>query len=342
MSIPIEREKAEGLLKQNWVQDRLRQTHRRLEKLSEAYYRLPLTDDNTCVFLADDKRCLIEVHEGRERKPEECKRFPFAAVKTMEGQLAYDASASCKHVAEVLISGFRPIVPRPESDLGLLPQDFPERIPVGIGRRTFDLPTFWRYQEQLTEIFRGASSAHEALGVVQDYLRDQNTKTHLKVETEPFYEEFPSPLGGEGARRADEGLPYLAWALALYLLRKPYGSWSWFQMLLQRQVVDTRIFGETTVSTSQPLNTADETLLKGFLHNILRRYVLISHGHSLAQMLGLACAGYVLVQWYAAALGETSLAIRIVERYYTGHHPYFLERFRSTRLGWWCRKALLG
>lgn len=315
ISIPIEREKAERILAKLWVQDRLTETHRKLEKLSSEYYRLPLTDENTCVFLAEDKRCLIEVHEGRDTKPEECKRFPFAAVKTESGELSYDASASCKHIAEMLLTAFAPILPQPDSDLGLIPQEFPTRIETGYGRRTLSHPEFWHYQQTLTKIFLQDISAREALGQVRQLLGQQSAESV-----------------GDWRQKL----------LTLYLLRKPYGSWTWMQMLIQQKVVDSRIFGTRIEALNQPLQSADDRLLKGFLHNILRRYVLLSHGHSLSNMLGLACAGYTLVQWYAVTLEDTSLAIRIVERYYTGHHPYFLDRFRTTQLGWWCQKMLLG
>jgi len=315
ISIPIEREKAEHILAKPWVKDRLSETNRRLEKLSSEYYRLPLTDENTCVFLAEDKRCLIEVHEGREAKPEECKRFPFAAVKTETGELVYDASASCKHIAEMLLTAFAPILPQPGSDLALIPQDFPQRIPSGYGRKTLSREEFWQYQQALTEIFQREISAWEALGEVRKRLGQKPVSTVADWRQK---------------------------LLTLYLLRKPYGSWTWVQMLLQQHVVDTRIFGEPVMPLWQPTQAADDRLLRGFLHNILRRYVLLSHGHTLSNMLGLACAGYALVQWYAATLEDTSLAIRIVERYYTGHHPYFLDRFRTTNIGWWCQKLLLG
>src|SRR6478609_2173166 len=162
-NIPIESEKAEYLLQQSWVQDRLKILERTIEPLNEhlGLYRIPLTSANTCVFLADDKRCLIEANEGLSYKPHECKRFPFATVRLPKtkapASLAYETSAACKHISEKLILAFEPIQPK-SSDMSaqldqnehLILSQCPQKAPLyGFKKMDWQKTEDWRQEIKL-------------------------------------------------------------------------------------------------------------------------------------------------------------------------------------------------
>ena len=96
-NIFLQRERAEYLLERPWVQALLTERGLTLEKLNKSFYVLPQDNERYCVFLGEHKQCLIEVNEGRDIKPEECKRFPFAVVADRQGNHYYDSSAFCKN-----------------------------------------------------------------------------------------------------------------------------------------------------------------------------------------------------------------------------------------------------
>lgn len=137
--------------------------------------------------------------------------------------------------------------------------------------------------------------------------------------------------------------PLPSW-LALWLLRKPYGTLSAWQMLTERDYADPKLFGMPLPLKGQSkvkVTQASEAPLKGFVFNLLTRKLLLAHGYSLVGVLSLACGAVAVARWYAATLAlmagrmqtepeDMVTAIRLVERYYTGHQPRFLAKF----LGW--------
>src|SRR5690606_6458844 len=135
---------------------RLSEANRELVKVTDALYRLPLTDENVCVFLGDDRRCMVEAHEGLSLKPEECQRFPFAAVRLPDGTAAHDTSASCKRIAETLLLAFQPILPRDADEGQVLARDEKagdiERLPPRIYRGVFRRATLADYQLYLARL----------------------------------------------------------------------------------------------------------------------------------------------------------------------------------------------
>jgi hypothetical protein len=87
-----------------------------------------------------------------------------------------------------------------------------------------------------------------------------------------------------------------------------------------------------------------QELLKAFVYNILNRFVLFSHGHWASDILAIACIAAILARWHARVLAKVdgrqdvnrqdmANAIRLVERYYTGHQPRFLAFFNQSTLG---------
>jgi Fe-S-cluster containining protein len=155
-NIPIEGDKARILMQKPWVQERLTHVRRSFVRMSYDLYRIPLSDENVCVFLSEDRRCLVQANEGPALKPLECRRFPFAAIRLPEpiaaGQLSaqsttsterirYETSAACKKISESLLLAFRPVVPTPATyQAALLSESLPqanEAIAESLGKSSF-------------------------------------------------------------------------------------------------------------------------------------------------------------------------------------------------------------
>lgn len=347
-NIPIEGEKARQLLSRPWVQNRLQDTHRDLQEISEDLYRIPLTDENTCVFLGEDKRCLIEVHEGLALKPHECKRFPFATVRLPNGELQQDASAACKSIAEKLILAFQPIVPKTAQATLLFPEE-----PAALMEYAEDqswLEDIGQVPEQIPlSTFRKIPVAdYQALTHQwRDWFMDERLDTQTALwNVGRSLRNWPKIISGQFVQLDPNGgfSGIRATLLLLWFLRKPYRTLSFWSLLQGRQYHDPRLFGAPvslrTLRTI-PWDNRHERHLKAFVYNLLCRMRLISAGGSAQSLFSMAIVATILVQWHAKALtslqqsGEISekdvtTAIRLVERYYTGHQPRFFNRFLSS------------
>ena len=341
--LPIEKEKADTLLSRPWVQDLLAQWERAIEPVTPTMSRLPLKADQTCVFLSEEKRCLIHQYEGTALKPEECKRFPFAAIVMPhdtggENRIAFDVSASCKTVAESLLSHFLPIVP--PSGENITPEDitfnhlpFPHTIPIAL------------YNEQLRKIKAvlnpDISSGQNTPSLTRLMERLCEIRRTLQSQQMSIKKPFTFKL-------------IFFNILARCWLRLPYGSYSRWSLWVNGKVQDPKLFGSHSLLVRDiekiPLdNMSQATLqqLSGFVYSMLSRKVLLSYGHSLKDLWVLSVISIALTAWYARALAflqnhpqpdpsDWSLAIRLVERYYSGHQPWFLESIRRWgRLWFW-------
>lgn len=351
-NILIEAEKAEALLQKDWVQQRLQQTGRSLQPQSEAMYRIPLTDENVCVFLGEDRRCLVEVNEGLALKPHECQRFPFATVKAPDGTTIHDTSAACKSVSEKLLLAFQPIQPKPKTLEVMNPetespqnnasepwledaQTLPRQVRLSLFRQLDweilqALRADWKYWFQ-----SDTYSAEEALSLIGASLRAEYPNL-LQTASQT------SPI------RLPWGWTWRQQALVLYFLRKPYQSFSLFQILSGSDYHDPRVFGEPLPLPKMRQvrwSTEGEAPLKAFVYNLLNRNRLLATGGSVQSLVAMAGVAVGLVRWYAKALAvlqhaeattssDVATAIRLVERYYTGHQPRFFHFFQSRFRGW--------
>jgi hypothetical protein len=367
------------------VQARLAQTNRQLTPMTAATYRIPLTDENVCVFLAEDRRCMVESQEGLALKPHECQRFPFATVRLPNGSDWHETSAACKSISETLLLAFQPILPRPSSAQGTTagstsamailgpdqpaqkpsPQKltahavsedfdeglddlceadlrlqaslepvalFPRRIPVG-GFKTLSQDQYQAYQRELKAVFKTADThpegaLHQAHALLQAFSAGKGLNHGAQPSQALAQSRFPSAMAG--------------WMVVSFL-RKPYRTLSWVNLLLGPTYPDPRIFGMPIHLKQQGAIAWNPELnfhLNAFLFNLLQRKRLIALGSSLSAHLAMAGVACLLVQWYAKTLawmqGSTQLtekdlatAIRLVERYYTGHQPRFLALFSS-------------
>ena len=383
-NIPIEGEKARTLLQKPWVHERLAQVNRSLVFMANDLYRIPLTDENVCIFLSDDRRCLVQAHEGVALKPLECRRFPFAAIKAPKSVVAsglpdrettyYETSAACKKISETLLLAFRPIIPKPldyqtsslqgkgteihekemsaPNSLSHLDYDetfdvldtLPRRVPVGPFLKKATWEAYEGWCDYLRTLFTDPACSPEA--ALKSAARALNQISSLKMTA------FSSET-----RIANSGFPSrVSHWLLIFLLRKPYRTWSWVQLLRQGRYDDPRLFGipvdlqaSTTEKVVMPFPVEQDRLLKAFLFNLLCRRLPLTRGISMTSWLAVATCACLLVRWYASMLswlrhdgetgesepktdgipepGDVSLAIRLVERYYTGHQPRFLYGF---------------
>lgn len=339
----MEGDKARALLARPWVQAHLTDARRALVQIDDTLYRIPLTDDNHCVFLGADRRCLIEQHEGLALKPAECQKFPFAPVQLAGGQSHYDTSAACKRVAEQLILAFRPIVPREDEpsalERGELAADevdvaLPDRIAVGMFRH-MSQSDYQAWQQTLQAVLSEPDrSTEEALGHAWRQLRQQIGQS----------DRVPSFLLAHTS-------PMLA-----FFLRKPYGTVSWVQLLHGKHYQDLRVFGGFSVPVDKirhvPWSRVHDAHVNAYLYQLLTRKVLLTRGGSVSSLMGMAMLAVMLIRWHAAVLAalrdetevlleDVTVAIRLVERYYTGHQPHFLQWFSSRWRGGLLRRLLL-
>lgn len=337
ISIPVEADKAEALLAKGWVRDRLKQHHRTLEKVTDKLYRLPLTDENVCVFLGENGACLIEHHEGLALKPEECKNYPFAGLRMPDGTAVYDTSASCKTVAGSLLSAFKPILPMPGREPAVHDLSLPKQVPINAFRKV-SLDDYLASLETIREVFMNPDiPALLALKQAQQLINALPGKPGRLPETY----DIPTTKRRQAT---------------LLFLRKPYGAMSWWELLTGGDYHDSRLFGDPLPLKSIPdagWPPEQDMQVKAYLYNLLQRKALVAYGIPLTGILGMAAAAWCVVRWYGNVLAgfgnraivtaeDAAMAIRLSERYYTGHQPRFLAFF-TRPFGKYCvQKWLLG
>ena len=326
VTIPIHHDKVAYLLSRPWVQKRFDETGLSFTPLDNTHDQLPLTYQRTCVFLSDDKGCMIHANEGESAKPTECQRFPFATLhRNTANTFSADASASCKHIAEHMLSSCQPIIPNAQYSIQPHEETLPTKIPVHRWR-SIPQSELAHYYEQLAHIYDKPTA-----------LLNINLRKAYRL------------LQGHTTTEAHHGKLSARWEqfLRFRFLRRPYGSLSQWALLTQNNYYDPKIVGDVSIhlKPQTQIQWPDSPELyptfNGFLYSLLRRQVLLAFGHSLSSVFLLTITGKALVEWYArtfALIGNRTvitsadlvLAIRITERYYTGHQPYFLERIRRS------------
>lgn len=400
-NIPLEADKARVLLERPWVRERLAATRRTLTPMTTDLYRIPLTDQNTCVFLSDDRRCLVEVHEGAALKPKECRRFPFAAVKMpaydlartdkadKTGDIGYETSAACKKISDTLLLAFQPILPKPAESAGQEPAErgmsapegnelwqlglevandaafdlletLPDRVPVS-AFRTASWAAYDAWRKHLRTLFMDpVLSSHAALLKARRLLKhlpglDSPAGSPALFPQTATSNEPDEPGGGKGWKGTTA-----RW-ITLFFLRKPYRTLTWLRLCQGHFYEDPRIFGtpvdlraRRAINGNWEERAENRRLLKAFLFSLLGRRLPLTRGQSLASLTAMAACACLLVHWYAVTLAwlrnddqavtptDVSLAIRLVERYYTGHQPRFLGFFSSRWKSGLIERLLLG
>lgn len=328
--MPIARAKTAALLALPWVRARLQQHQAQIQPLDADFDLLPHTAQGYCVFLGDDRRCMIQALAGAALKPDECHRYPFAALRLPDGTLGLDYSLSCKSLSQALAQQQAGVLPAPGVSPEPLETAFPARVRV-TGIRRVGWQTFQAYREAIAAVcYTPGVSADAALGAITRLMRSLR-------DTRPV----ASPVFPEKSLRVS-GVWHTLWVWGY--VRRPYGMLSLWAVMRDGAYADPKVLGRQPLSLRGLRHTGWDTatldpLLTAFLAAFLRRYVLVAYGHSLAAMLLMAVCAMALVRWYARLLAlaqdkhcpepdDVRLAIRVVERYYTGHQPAFPERFR--------------
>ncbi|MEB3285903.1 MAG: YkgJ family cysteine cluster protein [Vampirovibrionales bacterium] len=356
--IRIETEKALELQARQWVKERLAQFGKRLSRENAEHWLIPHRPDKSCVFLGDARQCLIEQHEGKRLKPSECLSFPFAGLSLPSASKKsptrlFDCSASCKHVAEDLLDTFAAIVPETAWQETLPLQNAPQNVRLSFFQRV-SWAEYLQRLSQLKPVFTDPSlSAESALKAARLILYGHLFYQPPQANTSTF------KLSGFKLSGICKSF------LLLLFLRKPYGTLSRIQLLRKRAYQDPYVFGSLRLPGVFETNDAvwdasAERLLKSFAYAILHRHVLLSQGHWGASLIAIALLAVILVRWYATVLSEiegldhthqlvsrqqVASAIRLVERYYTGHQPRFLAFFNhrivGLPLGWMMQHRLV-
>ncbi|MBK8190067.1 MAG: YkgJ family cysteine cluster protein [Vampirovibrionales bacterium] len=334
VSVPIEKDKSARLQALPWAQSRLRTHEAQILPLDADNDLLPHTPQGYCVFLRDDGRCEIQAREGAELKPSACMRYPFAAIALPDASLGFDYSISCKSIADSLAQQRDGVIPAAGMSWEALEGAFPRRVRVDAFCR-IDWRAFEAYREAVAELFsEPARSCEDALRGAQKLLAalrarksPGNSLEKLKI----------APPGGASPAWLQNVLVWL-------MVRRPYGALSLWALLVEGNYADPKVLGRSPASL-KGLSciawdaSALDPLVNAFLAAFLRRYAFIAYGHSLQSILLMAVVALALIRWYARLLtliqdkpspgvAETRLAIRLVERYYTGHQPAFPQRFR--------------
>lgn len=329
-TIHQERWKADELQQRDWVIERLKHYGLKLRRVDRQTVQLPLKDDEYCVFLDEDRRCLIELHEGRRLKPDDCKRFPFAVGVRVDGFIVTDASAYCKSISERYSLEFLPVIPDDDTT-SLASEDhipLPERVRVR-GCRHWGRVEYDRFLTALHELFKhNASQPWQALKQLQGRLAGRD-----------LGDPVPRTPALDGPRPAAER--WLTWLF----LRKPFGYYGLWRLLVHNELTDramlprpVRLRAVESVTWPAGVNP----WLAAYAHNVMQRQLLFAKGtaYSLNHLLSLACVGSLLVRFYAKAFAwldsrplvepaDVTQAVRLVERYYTGHRPLFLSMIRN-------------
>jgi len=336
-TIPIDADKVDALLQKPWVRDLLDKHRKQFEPTGDGLYTVPHALGNVCIFLSPEKRCMIECEEGAALKPTECIRYPFATTQDQLENFYFDSSASCKRIAEHLIMDtFLPVVPPVidevlRSDVEILP----EKIRVSPFRKmkTKDVLSEWDVMVRNTLQTPNMNSL-EVLGHLENHL---------------FF-----------SRPARTRYNHAPWWLPFFL-RKPYGMWSLWQILTGQAYHDPSLWGlpvNLRAVAAVVLPPEEEHHIKSFVHQILTRKRLLTRGASLQSLIALSIIAIHLVHWHAKILAvlnaapngtddpitvdkkDISLAIRLVERYYTGHQPRFLVPFTNPLWSWFLLHVL--
>ncbi|MDH4378608.1 MAG: YkgJ family cysteine cluster protein [Vampirovibrionales bacterium] len=344
VSIPIEPEKAKALKQLDWVIERLALHGVDFEPLPKNKYdtrwQVPLTAERRCVFLGDANECLVHHFAGPELKPDECHRYPFSSGFRSSGLrqgpvmddpvgLQYDVTASCQSVADGLSEGI----------VNWQPSSIPPPHPLGVDA----LPEEWPVVNQKSLPW-GERDAW--LSSLRPLIKDKSvTAWQLLQAASQIFHKSPQKS------RVNSSFFERLWLILC--LRKPYSLWSVAALLSGKGYVDNKVLGTTPIALasvlSQPVSDTS-TALKAFVVSILSRRLPYVIGMDAQGLWWLAFSGWVLVRFYARALfllenntmnktmmdnkteGKRAdvdeslvvVAIRLVERYYTGHQPRFV------------------
>lgn len=355
--VPIDAYRAHALLKRPWAQEHLQRSGLSLATLpNNEGYLLPLKEGNTCAFLDEEQRCLIQTHEGSAAKPLDCQRFPFAVTVARDAEWQepfYDVTAACSTIAETLMLSFQEVQPGPKEQEAMEAATEgspsarkklsvfvrPKRVAVWPAPFSWFKPLPWNVYEQLCKQLGFFFQQHplsfwKAIKLGASLLQRPSQAWASLLEQAKSEKRPTQP--------STETIGIMEKCLRLCFLRRPYGWLSFWHMLWSGLYRDPRLFGDSAVSlrlvNRYPWPGQHNKQLNAFLLILLRRRIAIANGQSLLGQLSLALVALCLVRFYSAFLATMEeadaieqshvvIAIRLVERYYSAHQPAWLALF---------------
>ena len=205
-----------------------------------------------------------------------------------------------------------------------------ERVSLGARYQTISLTTLDAWHLDMVQWVNDyAPSPQGFLTAVEASLKSRPVLTLPSHPSESdLHPKWPISL--------DRWLPWL-------YLRRPYGLYGLWRLRVEGLYRDPKILPEPIVLADVhtmlwPTDSTSDAWLTGYVLNVMRRKVLLTYGYNLTRLYRLATVGVGLIRWYAKALAvmqdqpepsqdDILLAIRLVERYYTGHQPNFFDSF---------------
>ena len=338
--MPVERKEYEIIVQHPWVKELIKKTKADFQINGDTIY-LPKSG-GICIFL-NEKTHLCSIHGrlGADIKPIECHRFPFAFAKDSAGNIYPDTSFFCKA-----------IVQNYGEDLSqLINEDYVSKFD------TFDFPDKVLFAPWLEVDYSFAES-------ILDLLSRHLYNECLKVPTEDWwdilYNGFKALVKIEKCIKNKEDKPFEE---IINSFKKPASKRKrnlLTAIFLRKQFLIPDIFFvyfnktrflEPIIAEHIKLNRFKEVLFAGsektrnlllkYYIDIIRRKVLLAHGHSVIGVYMAMLIAYCITRWYSKALVivegnsysevedfHSELAVRVTERYYIGHNVKFMEPFR--------------
>lgn len=302
-------------------------------------WQVPLTVDRRCVFLGDGNECLVHHLAGPELKPDECHRYPFSSgfrslgfrhANDGSADAQYDVTASCQSVADGLAQGV----------VRWLPSGNPPQHPLGEDT----LPDQWPITKRKSLTWEEREAW---LSSMRPMIQDSDVTAWMLLQAaSTIFRKSPQGSAVDSC--------FLERLWLILCLRKPYSLWSVATLLTGTGYLDEKVLGAVPISLAavvkQPMDDTS-TALKAFVVSIVSRRLPYASGMDAQGLWWLALSAWVLVRFYARALfllenmieanrsvvdeSLVVVAIRLVERYYTGHQPRFVAWVhRRSRQSW--------
>jgi Fe-S-cluster containining protein len=344
-NLPIEKDLFERLIKNEWIQARLKETDTAFQDIDGDIY-LPKVK-GICVFHnPQNKLCEIHQYLGEELKPIECQRSPFAFAKDKEGRLYIDTSFYCKAIVEG-----QQIQQNFELNETFLKKfdvfEFPDQILLTPGvlipyQDLLALRSFICDYIYDSCIDKPLADWHETFLLIYKSLTEVEKQLKVSSQKSPPLEILKEKLAPSYLIKLYKEKHSLLEALFLRKQRIFPDSIKIYckKGVLKEPIISEELNLEKISKLKYPPDKTINHALLRYTLNIISRNILYAHGHSFKGIYTAAYLAYVLANWYARALTcvdqceevdlfHQLLAIRITERYYIGHNVKFMELFRQ-------------
>lgn len=343
-NLPVEDALYDKLKEQPLIQEILQKESTDFKLINNQIY-LP-KKEGICVFMdPNDNLCRIHRDIGPDFKPLECHRFPFAFAKDKSGGLYYDTSFYCKAIANNHGNSIsQSITPEFLSMFDFF--EFPDEV---LFSPKIKVSAAFEEEFRLllaTELYKHCSKlsidewkyqfykGYKTLCTVEKDLK-QKKEVNLKSLQNVFENQNISPK---------QIIKKFKLANAFFLRKKQLFP-DVIKLYRQRgDLLESIIAEPLDLNKVSKINIPEdkiieELFLRYFL-DVMQRKVLLAHGHSIIGIYIAMMILYNITLWYSQALARANekssveyfhaeLAVRITERYYSGHNLKFMELFRN-------------